>query len=338
VGVAQGGSLNAKPRVAVMGAGAVGSYFGGMLARAGVPVVLIGRAAHVEAIRRDKLFMDTLPFQERVAVEASADPAAVAGADVVLFCVKGADNEESARAIAPHLAPGAIVVSLQNGVDNVEAVRAASGIDSLPAVVYIAAELPEPGHVKHLGRGELAVGELASHQNSAPSSASSSHSARAEKVAALLASAGVPCRISEYIEADIWAKFIINCAGNAVTAIAQCPYAVAARNPESRELMSQLIEETVAVARAAGVRLPDVNFVEQGIKFLATFGDATSSTAHDLARGKRTEIESLNGHVVRLGKQLGVATPCSFSVYALVKLLEESGARRQQARPASSAQ
>jgi 2-dehydropantoate 2-reductase len=334
VATSQATMTNAKSRVAVLGAGAVGSYFGGMLARAGVPVVLIARPAHVEAIRRDKLFLDTVTFQERVAVEASNDPAAVAGADVVLFCVKGADNEESARAVAPHLAPGAIVMSLQNGVGNVEMLRAASGIDALPAVVYIAAELPEPGHVKHLGRGELAVGELENHQIPAPSS----HSARAEKVAALLASAGVPCRISEYIEADIWAKFIMNCAGNAVTAIAQCPYAVAARNAASRELMSQLVEETVAVARAAGIRLPDVNFVEQGIKFLATFGDATSSTAHDLARGKRTEIESLNGSVVRLGKQLGVATPCSSSVYALVKLLEESGARRQQARPASSAQ
>ena len=125
-------------------------------------MVLIGRPAHVEAIRRDKLFMDTVTFQERVTVEASADPAAVAGADVILFCVKGQDNGASARAIAPHLAPDAIVVSLQNGVDNVATIRAASGIDALPAVVYIAAVLPGPGHVKHLGRGELAVGELTS--------------------------------------------------------------------------------------------------------------------------------------------------------------------------------
>ncbi len=332
----QGSTTNAKPRVAVMGAGAVGSYFGGMLARAGVPVVLIGRPAHVEAIRRDKLFMDTLTFQERVAVEASSDPAAVAGADVVLFGVKVQDNETSSRAIAPHLAPGAIVVSLQNGVENVETIRAASGIDALPAVVYIAAELPEPGHVKHLGRGELAVGELTSGARS--SSSSSSHSSRTEKIAALFASAGVPCRISKCIEADIWAKFIMNCAGNAVTAIAQCSYAEAVRSPASRELMRRLIEETVAVGRATGIRLPDVEkFMEEGIKSLGSFGNATSSTAHDVARGKKTEIESLNGYVVRRGDELGVATPCSFSVYAMVKLLEESGARsEQQAKQASS--
>jgi 2-dehydropantoate 2-reductase len=270
-----------------------------------------------------------------VAVEASTDPAAVAGADVVLFCVKGVNNEAASRSIARHLAANAIVVSLQNGVDNVETIRAASGIDALPAVVYIAAALPEPGHVKHLGRGELAIGERVSSDR--PETASSRFP-RTEKIAALFQSAGVPCRISEYIEGDIWAKFIMNCAGNAVTAIAQCTYAQAAENPASRELMTRLIEETVAVARAAGIRLPKVNFIDEGIKSLGTFGTATSSTAHDLARGKRSEIEFLNGHVARLGQELGVATPCNFSVYAMVKLLEESGVRNQQARPATSSQ
>ena len=289
----------------------------------------------MEAIRRDKLFLDTVTFQERVAVEASTDPAAVAGADVVLFCVKGVDNQAASRSIAPHLAAEAIAVSRQNGVDNVKTIREASGIDALPAVVYIAAALPEPGHVKHLGRGELAIGELTS---GAGSSSSSIRSPRTEKIATLFSSAGVPCRISDYIEADIWAKLVMNCGGNAVTAIAQCSYAEAAKNPASRELMSRLIEETVAVARAAGIVLPKADFMEEGIKSLATFGTATSSTAHDLARGKRTEIESLNGYVARLGQELGVETPSNFSVYAMVKLLEESGAKHQQARPAMSSQ
>ena len=125
---------NVKPtanRVAVMGAGAVGSYFGGMLARAGLPVTMIARGAYVEAVRRNNLFLDTVTFQERVAVDVSTDPSAARDAHVVLFCVKGQDNEEAARAISPHLAAGAIVVSLQNGVDNVERIRAAAGIDQV---------------------------------------------------------------------------------------------------------------------------------------------------------------------------------------------------------------
>src|SRR5271155_3162175 len=108
---------NTSARVAVLGAGAVGSYFGGMLARSGVPVTLIARAAHVEAIRANKLFLDAMSFQERVAVNASTEVSAARDANVVLFCVKMTDTEEAARSLAPNLAPNAIVVSLQNGVD-----------------------------------------------------------------------------------------------------------------------------------------------------------------------------------------------------------------------------
>lgn len=322
-------SIDSHIRVAVLGAGAVGSYFGGMLARAGVRVTLIGRPAHVEAIRAGGLFLDTVSFQEHVAVEASAEPSGAHGADVILFCVKTTDTEEAARSLAPHLSPGAIVVSLQNGVDNVARIRAASGIEALPAVVYVAAALPEPGHVKHSGRGELVVGELKDGGGAAVSLQD-----RAARVTALFTTAKVPCRVSPDVSVDLWTKFIMNCAGNAVTAITQTSYASAARNPQTREVMRQAIAETVAVGRAAGVALPEVDFISQGLKFLESISDqATSSTAQDLARGKRTEIDSLNGYVVRRGKELGIATPVSFTLFALVKLLEEKAAEQQRKIP-----
>jgi 2-dehydropantoate 2-reductase len=251
----------------------------------------------------------------------------------VLFCVKSLDNEASARAIAPHLAADAIVVSLQNGVDNVPRIRAASGIDALPAVVYVAAAMPEPGHVKHSVRGELVVGEFGGQTAGAEL-----QPARAEQIAALFASANVPCRISGDIEADMWAKFIRNCGANAMSAIAQCSYGELTRYPFTRELLSRVVGETIAVARAAGVSTPDAEFTEKWLEGLAEFGDALASTAQDLARGKRTEIESLNGYVVRRGTELGVPTPCNFALYAMVRLLEEHAARHQQVRPASSAQ
>ena len=137
------------PKIAVVGAGAVGGYFGGLLARAGAPVVMIGRPAFVEAVKKNGLFLDTLQFQESVRVEASTELSAVRGAEIVLFCVKTTDNATTARALAPLLAPGALVLSMQNGVDNVEQIRAAATkIDALPAVVYVAASVPEPGRVK----------------------------------------------------------------------------------------------------------------------------------------------------------------------------------------------
>lgn len=319
---------SAASRVAVVGAGAVGSYFGGMLARAGVRVTLIARPAQAEAIRRDGLFLDCVSFQERVLVDASTEMSAARDAEFVLFCVKTLDNEEAARALKPNLAPGAIVVSLQNGVDNVERIRAAAGIDALPSVVYVAAAMLEPGHVKHAGRGDLVVGELPDHVplESQPS--------RPERVAELFVSAGVPCRISANIEADLWTKLIMNCAGNAVSALARTNYGRAARDAETRELMSKVIAETIAVARASGVKLPDVDFVATGLKLAETLGEATSSTAQDIARGKRTEIGSLNGYVVKRGTELGIATPVNFTLYALVTLLEQNAAK--QARPAAA--
>jgi 2-dehydropantoate 2-reductase len=327
-------NVNAAPaRVAVMGAGAVGSYFGGMLARAGVPVTMIARGAYAEAVRRSKLFLDTVTFQERVAVDVSMEPSAVRDAHVVLFCVKSLDNEATARAIAPHLSADAIVVSLQNGVDNVERIHAASGIDALPAVVYVAAAMPEPGHVKHSGRGDLVVGEFAGR-----SAGSEAQPPRAEQVAALFSSAKVPCRISTDILGDMWQKFIGNCGANAVSAIAQMSYGDIARYDESRSLMSRVVEECIAVARAAGVRTPGPGFTEKWLANLTKFGEAFASTAQDLARGKRTEIESLNGYIVRRGAELGVATPNNFALYALVRLLEEKAASEQQARPAGAAQ
>jgi 2-dehydropantoate 2-reductase len=317
-------------RVAVLGAGAVGSYFGGMLARAGVEVTLIGRPAHVEAIRRDGLLLDTTTFRERVRVNASTDPAAVANADFVLFCVKTTDDDVASRTLAPHLAPGALTVSLQNGVDNVARIRAASGIDAIPAVVYIAVALPEPGHVKHSARGELVIGELNGGLNQ-ERGGTGAPSVRCQRVAELFAGAGVPCRVSGDIEADLWSKFVVNCAGNAVAAIAQTTYGEAAREPHTREVMGRLIEETVAVASASGVHLPDTDFVQTGFKFLESMVNATSSTAMDIARGKPTEIDSLNGLVVRRGGELGIATPVSATVHALVKLLEARDAQRKAA-------
>src|SRR6266702_6846774 len=197
------------PKIAVVGAGAVGGYFGGLLARAGAPVVMIGRPSFVDAVKKNGLFLDTLQFQESVRVEASTDLDTVRGTEIVLFSVKTTDNATTARALAPLLAPSAIVLSLQNGVDNVEQIRAAAAIEALPAVVYVAASVPEPGRVKHVGRGDLIVGP----KNS-----------KTEGIAMLFSRANIPCRISENIEGELWTKLVWNCALNAVSALGRANY------------------------------------------------------------------------------------------------------------------
>ncbi len=305
-----------SPRIAVFGAGAVGCYFGGMLARAGLPVTLIGRAQHVEAIRARGLFLDTLQFQQSISVTAATTPEAARDADVVLFCVKSYDTETAARSLAPHLSPSALLVSLQNGVDNVVRIEVATGRHALPAVVYVAAAMAGPGHVKHSGQGRLVVGRLPEQPPELDQ--------RAAQLATLFQSAGVPCEVSKNIQGELWAKLVINCAGNAVSALTRASYARAAAHEPAREVMMATAREAIAVARAAGVALPAADLVEKGLQLAHSLGPATSSTEQDIARGKRTEIDALNGFIVQRGRALGVPTPVNHTLWALVKLLETS--------------
>jgi 2-dehydropantoate 2-reductase len=299
------------PKVAVVGAGAVGGYFGGLLARAGAPVVMIGRPAFVEAVKKNRLFLDTLHFQESVRVEASTDLSAVRGAEIVLFCVKTTDNAATARAIAPLLGQNALVLSFQNGVDNVEQIRAAAPIEALPTVVYVAASVPEPGRVKHVGRGDLVFGPK---------------SEKTERVASLFSRANVPCRISDNITGELWTKLIWNCALNAVSALGRAKYGQIAASADARKVVETLVDEVLAVARAADIHPPELEDPKTAIagafRIATQMAEALSSTAQDMNRGKGTEIDSLNGYISRRGAELGVPTPVNHALYALVKLAE----------------
>jgi 2-dehydropantoate 2-reductase len=294
-------------KVAVMGAGAVGCYYGGMLARAGNDVVLIGRPAHVQAFREAGLRLETQSFDERIRVQASTEASAARGAGLVLFCVKSTDTESAGAAMAAHLEKDAVILTLQNGVDNAE--RLAAGVPQtvVPAVVYVATEMAGPGHVRHHGRGELLIG---------PSRAS-------EAVVALFAKAGVPVQISPNVAGALWAKLIVNCAYNALSAITQLPYGRLVQGEGIAATMQDVVTECLAVAHAAGVEVPG-DMRDAVPQIAKTMAGQLSSTAQDLARGKPSEIDYLNGYVVRKGEALGVAAPVNRVLHALVKLLEAS--------------
>ena len=297
--------------IAVVGAGAVGSFFGAMLARAGHRVVLIGRPAHVDAIRRDGLQLQMKGSTERVAIDASSDIAAVRGADLVLFCVKSPDTDAVAREMAPHLDAGALVLSLQNGVDNAATIARHVHCAVVPSVVYVATAMPAPGTVAHFGRGDLVIG-----------SPDAAVQPRLQAVADLFGAAGVPVVVSADVMGELWRKLMLNCAYNAISAIAQQPYGRMAAQPEIRAVMREVVEEVVAVARADGQPL-DLDACLQAMDRLAPAMPAQmSSTAQDLARGKPSEIDHLNGFIARRGAELGVATPVNRTLHALVKLAE----------------
>jgi 2-dehydropantoate 2-reductase len=295
-------------RVAVMGAGAVGCFFGGMLARAGHDVVLIGRAAHVRAIEGAGLRLQTRTFDETVRLRASTDAAAVQGASLVLCCVKSADTEAAAQAMRPHLGPQALLLSLQNGVDNAERLRALLPQPVRAAVVYVATEMAGPGHVRHHGRGELVV----------------EPGRGGDAWVEAFRAAGVPVEVSTDVRQALWVKLILNCAYNALSAIGQVPYGRLVATAGIPEVMHTVVRECVAIAQAEGIELPaDIDATVRGLA--AAMPDQRPSTAQDLARGKRSEIDHLNGYVVRRGQALGVPTPANQVLLTLVHLLEDRG-------------
>ncbi|WP_321781593.1 ketopantoate reductase family protein [Paraburkholderia sp. J94] len=298
-------------RFAVLGAGAVGCYFGGMLARHGHDVVLIGRAAHVAAMNQDGLRIQSQSFDMRLPVRAATDIEAAADADVVFVCVKSTDTTEAARGLDAMLAPDAIVVSLQNGVDNAALLRERLAQPVICAAVYVASEMAGPGHLLHHGRGELAI----------------EASLQSEALARVLRSASIPTEIAADVRTTLWQKLILNCAYNAVSAIVQLPLGAMAHRDALRDTMREVVAECLAVAAAEGVHFEHdaARMVEQ---IEATIpGGQYSSTAQDLARGKSSEIDFLNGAIVRRGEIAGIPTPANRTLHTLVKLLEEKNAR-----------
>jgi len=307
-------NTESKMRVAVLGAGAVGCFFGGMLARAGHPVTLIGRANHVEAFRASGLHFEGLKFNERIPVEASTQASAVAGVQLVLFCVKSTDTESAAREIAPHLAAGAVVLNLQNGVDNTERIAAQVKQLVVPAAVYVATEMAGPGHLKHHGRGDLVIGAM----NGKPDAPTA---AALESIRAAFEPAGVPVTVSDNVAGALWGKLTVNCAYNAISAIGQMPYGRMVESVGVRQVMTEVVGEVLAVAQARGVRMaPDT--LESVLKLAQAMSTQYSSTAQDLARKRATEIDHLNGYVVRQGEALNIAVPINRTLHALVKLIE----------------
>jgi len=304
--------------IAVVGAGAIGCYFGGMLARAGMKVTLIGRQQHVEPINRHGLLFQSRDIEEHVPIAATTDIAAVGDARLVLFCVKSLDTEDATRKMAPHLAHDAVILSLQNGVDNVERIRSHIKNQVMPVLVYAAAQMPAPGSVKHTGGGNLIIGQT----NDIRTNNESDRRLPSE-IAALFIAAGIPVKISENIEADLWTKLVMNCAYNAICALSGARYGEMVAMPEVRGIMRDTVNEVVRVAHAKGIRLPE-NIVEAAIKLADAMPRTTSSTAQDISKGKRTEIDHLNGYVVRQGEALGIPTPVNRTLNALMKLLEQT--------------
>ena len=315
--------------VGVMGAGAVGCFFGAMLARAGVRVTLVGRAAHAEAVTAAGLEVTSAGRVDYVPMAASTDLSALRDADVVLVCVKSVGTDAVADALAQVVPPTAVLVSLQNGVDNAWRISARVPNPVVPAAVYVSVEMTGAGRLRHNGGGSLVLGRPLRSSVAGAVSASAPEEASDVTFDALverLLAAGVPCRVSDDIRVDLWTKLTANCAYNAVSALTQLRYRHLVADEGTRDVMRMVTEENAAVAQADGVPVT-VNGLADAVRRIAeVMPEALSSTAQDLLLGRPTEIGDLNGFVVRRGQALGVPTPVNRTLQALVGLAERSRA------------
>ena len=293
-------------KIAVMGAGAVGCFFGALLHRAGHDVVLIGRPALVEAVRGHGLHLQMAQLDQFLPLQAELSAEAVQDAQLVLFCVKSGQTEAAGAAMAPFLAPQATVLCLQNGVDNAERLTRVLQRAAIPVAVYVAAGMAGPGHVVHHGRSELVLGPAAT----------------SESTAAILSAAGIPTTVSTRIHETLWIKLTINCAYNALSALTQLPYGEMVLRPGVVAAMRAAVDECRRVAEAAGITLPE-HIWDDTFEISRSMAGQRSSTALDVARGRRSEIDFINGHVVREGERLGVATPVNGLLHGLIKIKDD---------------
>jgi 2-dehydropantoate 2-reductase len=300
-------------KVVVLGAGAVGCYFGGMLARSGKNVLLIARDNHVNAIKKNGLFMECQSFQEHVAVDASTTIEGVADADLILVCVKSPDTKSAMQEIKDLINPDALILSLQNGVDNTERISQVVSNEVLPAVVYVATSMSGDGHVKHFGRGELIIGNTGQTELI---------SSELQKICDLFLDANIPCTVSGGIQRELWLKFLVNCSYNGISAIGQISYGEMVQQEKIKNLIDDLTAEFLLVAQHESIDISAVDAKMINEQIAKTMAGQKSSTAQDLMRQKPTEIDYLNGLIVQKAIQYGLDVPNQKAIYALVKMLE----------------
>jgi 2-dehydropantoate 2-reductase len=296
-------------RIAVMGAGGVGGYFGARLAQAGHQVSFIARGRHLEALRTQGLRLKSALGDAALKVRAFQDPREAGQADVVLFAVKLWDTESAAEQLRPIVGSG-VVIPFQNGVESVDRIGAVLGKDKvMGGSAYIATRIAAPGLIEHTGTmARLRFGPLMPSQRSA-----------AEDFLAICKKSGVNAELSEEIALVNWEKFAFLVAMSGTTALARAPLGVVRGDPDLRWMFEQAMHEAWTLARRRGIKLAD-DFVEKQMAFAETLpAEMRASMLHDLAAGNRLEAPWLCGAVVRMAQEHGLAAPVNRAIYAALK-------------------
>lgn len=297
-------------RFAIMGSGGLGGFYGGLLARAGEDVTFIARGAHLQAIRAHGLAVKSQAFGDfLVSALATDDPRIVGPVDLVLVAVKTYDLDRAAEQMRPLIGPSTVVLPLQNGIDATDRVARTIGTESvLTGVAYVLSRVEAPGMIRHTAQSRIVLGE----PDGAPSP-------RVELIADALRRAGIACETPDDIRVPLWEKFILLAGTGGVMAVMRLPFGPLRDCAEAGVLFRGVMDEAGAVGRACGVRLSQDIAHQHWEMILGLPPTGHGSMLHDLKMGRRLELESLNGTVVRLGREMEVSTPLNFAVYASLK-------------------
>lgn len=304
-------------RIAVVGAGGVGGFYGAQLIKAGEEVVFLARGVHLEALGTRGLTLQRVSETLTVPVSATGDSAKIGPAHLVLFCVKSYDTARAAVSLPPLMGPHTAVLTLQNGVDNAEVIASVVGAGRVlaGAVQRLAAQLIAPGVVLHSGgEGKIIFGEP-----------TGGLSERASRLGDLFQRTGISFEVSSEMPRVLWEKFLFITGVGGVTALARSGIGPLLASPEGRELLAASCAEIVAVARAEGVHLGAAG-VDRVLALAGTFSpDWRSSMARDLEAGHRLEVEALSGAVVRRARQHGLPAPIHQAIYTSLALHQPGG-------------
>jgi len=310
--------VRGKMRIAVVGSGAMGSLYGGLLADAGEDVTLIDIwKEHVDAINTRGLKISGASGERLVRVRATTNPAEVGTVDLIMIFVKAYDTRKAAQDALPMVGPETVFLTLQNGLGNVEQIEEVAGKGRVVAgATTHGSTLVGPGEVFHAGKGLTYIGELTGEITE-----------RVKRIAETFNRAGIETHISQNIQGIIWKKILINVGINAITAITGLRNGEILLVPEVKEIVRKAVLEAAEVAKAAGITVEMEDPVAEVYKVAELTAKNKSSMLQDVERGRRTEIDAINGAIVRIGKQYGVDTPVNETLVAAVKGIEYASKR-----------
>jgi 2-dehydropantoate 2-reductase len=297
-------------RIAVVGTGGVGGYFGGRLASTGTDVAFIARGAHLDAMRANGLRIRSPKGDVHLPrVTATDDPALIGPVDIVMFTVKLYDAEQALQLLPPLVGPSTVVIPFQNGVDAVDLVQRAVGRErTAGGTCYVSAVIAEPGVIKHTAMDHLIFGEL-----------DGTRTERLERLREACARTNFQTTLSADIAVDIWTKFTRLSVLSGLTTVARSPLGVIVGDPDLFAMLKAAVAEALAVAHAKGIRVPGDMVDDVARAYQALPPQTKSSMLEDLERGRRLELPWLSGAVARIGAEVGVPTPIHSFIATVLK-------------------